>query len=129
MPPLAVDDFETALKLLVPVAGRPPGHVAPFLQAQQLRCRGLVAAARHDGGNAEDDLRNAVDRFRNLGYPFWLARTLLDLGTWSTNQGRPQDAEAMVAEAMQLFVPLAARPWVQQANCASTAPVPARANA
>ena len=70
---------EDARSLLALLEEQPPGHVPPFLRAQLCRGHGLVAAAAGDHAAAETRLREALDSFSVLEYPYWVARTQADL--------------------------------------------------
>ena len=66
-------------------------------------------------GAAEEVLRlsaAAETAFRDLGYPFPLAVTLLERGEWLMHRG--EDGEAALDEAGALFDQLGAAPWLQR---------------
>lgn len=107
---LAASRVDEAESLLALVADAPRGHVPPYLRAQLARCRALAAAARGDHDSVEVDLRHAVDAFRELGYPYWLARVQSDLGSWLVDQGRADEAEPLLTEAAETFTRLGALP-------------------
>ncbi|MDQ3222220.1 MAG: hypothetical protein M3Q75_01905 [Gemmatimonadota bacterium] len=56
-----------------------------------------------------------ITAFRQLGYPFWLARTLLDASEWLLGQDRREQAGPLLTEAAGLFRDLQATPWVERA--------------
>ncbi|MBA2532211.1 MAG: AAA family ATPase [Nocardioidaceae bacterium] len=111
---LAADMFDEAESLLALVGDAPRGHVPPYLRAQLARYRALVAAARGQHEDVEADLRRAIDGFRELGYPYWLARVQADLAQWLSGQGREGEAEPLLTEAMDTFTRLGAQPDLER---------------
>jgi len=111
---IALGDLTQAEELLTYVADAPPGRVPPYLRAQHLRFRALLADARGDATTAESGLRGALEAFRKLGYPFWIARTLLDLSTMLHRTDRPHESAPLLDEAGTTFASLAARPWLDR---------------
>ncbi|MGI8675614.1 MAG: tetratricopeptide repeat protein [Nocardioidaceae bacterium] len=107
---LAADMLDEAESLLALVGDAPRGHVPPYLRAQLARYRALVAAARGQHEDVEAGLRRAIDGFRELGYPYWLARVQADLAQWLSGQGREGEAEPLLTEAMDTFTRLGAQP-------------------
>ena len=71
---LSLGRLDEVAELTELLGQRPPGHVPPFLRAQLQRGLGLLAAARGEHDVVEAHLTDAVERFRGLGYPYWLAR-------------------------------------------------------
>ncbi len=107
-----------AARLIAVLADRPPGHLPPYLLAQLSRHK-LLYEIRYGGPEAAEvdaGFQAVIEAFRQLGYPFWLARTLLDAGEWLVGQDRPELAEPMLAEAQVLFGELQAAPWVERAG-------------
>ena len=80
----------------------PPGSRPPYLDAQALRFR-----ARLVGDPAA--FRRAAARFRELGIPFWLGVTLLELGE-----------EPGLVEAREIFAKLGATPWLERVSAAES---------
>ncbi len=106
-------EAEMALSLL---ADQPPGHLPPYLAAQLVRGRGLVAAARGQAKDAERHLEAAIQDFEALGYPYWLAVAQLDLAGWLSEQGRAIEASALLDEATATFASLGAGPALARAQ-------------
>lgn len=106
-----------AARLIAVLADRPPGHVPPYLRAQLRRHQVLYEIRYGEPEAAEVDagFQAVIEAFRQLGYPFWLARTLLDAGEWLAGQDRPEQAEPMLAEAQVIFGELQAAPWGERA--------------
>jgi len=108
-------------ELLTSIETVPPGSRPPYLEAQARRFRARLA---RDGAGYEA----AAERFRELGIPFWLAVTLLEHGERLVGQGRPSQAEPLLAEAGEIFERLEARPWLERVTAAARTqqpPVPA----
>ena len=121
----ASDALGEAGDLLSLLAGRPPGHVPPYLRAQLARGYGLLAAARGDVAPAESQLRAAIDGFGSLGFPYWLAQAQTDLADAAVRDDRPAEATPLLDEARDLFVRLGAAPALERAEAllADEAPV------
>lgn len=70
---LALGRLDEGAALVALLAEQPPGHIPPYLAAHLARGRGLVAAVEGGHDAVETDLGAAIDGFRELGYPYWLA--------------------------------------------------------
>jgi len=60
--------------------------------------------------------------------PFYLAVVQLEHGEWLTARGRPDDAQALLAEARDTLEGLGAQPWLERLDAVvpgATAEVPA----
>ncbi len=99
-------------ELLTSIETVPPGSRPPYLDAQARRFRSRLA---EDGAG----YGVAAEQFRELGIPFWLAVTLLEHGEWLVGQGRPSQAEPLLAEASEIFERLEARPWLERVTAAA----------
>jgi tetratricopeptide (TPR) repeat protein len=114
--PVAVDAalrlgrLDEAASLLELIAGRPPGHVPPFLRAQLDRFRARLAAARGERDGVEEDLRAAVAVLDDLGYPYWRALAQADLADWLGAGGREAEAAPLLDQAVSTLAGLGARP-------------------
>jgi predicted ATPase len=103
----ALEDEDAMAELEAWVAGLPPAHVLPLLQAERAR---LVAELAHRRGDtrardqAEDE---ASDLLRSVGARPALARALLD--RWR----RHEDAEAL-AQAREICRELGAIRWLEE---------------
>ena len=105
---LTLGQRERAGELLATIEAVPPGRRPPYLEAQAHRFR-----ARLEGDAA--GYRAAAARFRDLGIPFWVAVTLLELGE-----------PAGLTEAREIFARLGATPWLERVEAAAEqASVPA----
>jgi tetratricopeptide (TPR) repeat protein len=89
-------------ELLSSIESIPAGTRPPYLDAQARRFRARLAGGDRVGYEA------VADRFRALGMPFWLAVTLLEQGE-----------AAGLAEAREIFVRLAATPWLARVTAAA----------
>jgi hypothetical protein len=77
---------------------------------------GWVGEARFD---------EAITRLRELGYPFELAKTLLDRGEALQRIGRVEEAATFIDEARATFAELGARPLLEHAERARARPASA----
>ena len=113
---LSLERLDVARGLLALLSEQPPGRVPPYLEAQLVRGCGLVAAAegRHDA--VEADLTAAIERFRALGYPYWLAVAQTDLAGWLVEQGRGTEATQLLDEAVTALASLGAAPALARAQ-------------
>jgi len=116
---MGLADLKESERLVEEVASRPPGEIPPFLRAQIRRVRALLQAARGDDGAVEGGLLAAEAEFSKLGYPYWTARTQLDLAEWLTDQGRSGEAAARAAQAAATFEELGALPMLDRARAVS----------
>ncbi|HEY2201665.1 MAG TPA: hypothetical protein VGH56_07235, partial [Solirubrobacteraceae bacterium] len=112
---LELGRIERARELVTLLGDEPPGYVPPFLRLQLARCRALTNAAAGDHDDVEAGLTTAIDGFRSLGYPYWLALTQLDLAAWLQSQGRDGESAALLAEAIDTFEVLRAAPALTRA--------------
>jgi predicted ATPase len=87
----------------------PLGSRSPYLDAEARRFRAKLA--QDEGG-----FDAAAERFRDLRLPFHLAVALLEHGERFLDQGQPGEAEPLLAEAVEVFEQLAARPWLERAR-------------
>jgi class 3 adenylate cyclase/tetratricopeptide (TPR) repeat protein len=109
--------IDTARELLGSLSDQPAEHVPPFLHLQLVRGRALAAAADGEEDEAiEVQLSSAADGFRSLGYPYWVARTQVDLAAWLVEQQRGGDAGALVGEAAEVLRSLGAEPALTRAS-------------
>ena len=105
---LALGQIDEADRLLDMVGSSPPGHVPPYLRAQLARFRALRSAGT--GAEAvEADFRSAVAGMTSLRYPYWLARSQLDLATWLTDQARDEEADQLSTTARAVLAGLNVR--------------------
>ncbi|HVA21172.1 MAG TPA: AAA family ATPase [Candidatus Micrarchaeia archaeon] len=126
---IASGSHATAERHLSDLAARPPGVVPPYLLAQLARLSGLLARSRGgDPARIASDLAGAVERFRRLGYPYWLARAQLDEATFLVGQGDLVAAASAATAASAAFAELEAPAWAERARqlaAVEAPPVPA----
>ncbi|HSC02830.1 MAG TPA: adenylate/guanylate cyclase domain-containing protein [Solirubrobacteraceae bacterium] len=106
-------DVENLLSLL---AARPAGQVPPYMHAQLSRGHGLLASARGEWTEAEAQLGAAIEGFRSLGFPYWLAGAQTDLAEVFVHGTRLDEAGALLDEARAAFSRLGAAPALQRAE-------------
>ena len=118
--------LERAHAVLSLLATRPKNDIPPYLLAHLARGHALTAAAedRHDA--VERDLRASIDRFRALGYRYWLAGTQTDLAAWLRSVGRRGEAATPLTEAIEALQAIGASPALARARAeipAASAPL------
>ncbi len=120
----ALSDLERVDELLAVPESLDPGELTPFLQANTLRFRARLEAARGETNGIEEGFVSAVALFREFGMVFYLGVTELEHAEWLVSQGRRGEAEPLLAEARATFEGLEAAPWLERLAAASVA-VPA----
>jgi class 3 adenylate cyclase/tetratricopeptide (TPR) repeat protein len=113
---IAVKDLEEAERIVNLLSSRPPGEVPPFLKLQTLRARALLSAARGEYEDVEEGFVAAERGMSDLGYPYWTARCQLDLAGWLGEQGRSEEAVALVRQATTTFQELGTVPLFLKAK-------------
>jgi tetratricopeptide (TPR) repeat protein len=113
---LALGDLAQADRLLGVIEALPPGQVTPFLRSQRTRFRARLAEASGDTGTAEELFVAAAEAFRDIGFPFYLAVTLLEHAELLQRLDRPGEAAPRSAQAREVFQQLGAAPWVARAT-------------
>jgi hypothetical protein len=93
-----------------------PGLVTPSLRAHAARLGSRVCAQRGQDDSVEAGFTAAIAEFRDIGMPFELGVTLLELAEWLDTQDRHEDATAFGLEALALFERMRARPWLDRAQ-------------
>jgi hypothetical protein len=96
----------------------PPGLRPPLFEALAHRFRGRLAG---DEPGADQEFTTAAGQLRALELPFHLAVVQLEHGEWLAAQGRPADADELLAQARETFEDLGATPWVERATAAAPA--------
>lgn len=99
--------------LLEQLGNAPSGHVPPYLEAQALRYRALVPGLPH--AESEPPFRAATEAFAGLGYPYWQARTVVDLAAACSEDGSPIPP-VQLAESLAELARLGASPQVARAQ-------------
>jgi DNA-binding CsgD family transcriptional regulator len=84
--------------------------------AQQMRCRGLIQAARGDLPIAADLIEEAAHRHETAGDPFGRARSLLSLGVVRRRARQKRSARESLEAALAGFEALGAISWATQAR-------------
>jgi len=87
----------------------------PYLNTVALRFRARLAG---DDPSAEHRYAVAADELRELEMSFHAAVAELELGQWLTGQGRHDEAESPLADALETFERLQATPWIERASAA-----------
>jgi class 3 adenylate cyclase/tetratricopeptide (TPR) repeat protein len=115
----ALGDSAKAEALLSTVEEAPPGRRAPFLEGQAHRFR-----ARLEGDERRYEAAEAL--FREFRLPFWLAVVQLEHAELLVGKGRVDEASLLLAEALETFERLDAKPWLERAEhaVAEREPVP-----
>ena len=88
----------------------------PYVLAETMRCRGLVAAARGDLGRAMLDLQRAVVEHETVGDPFGRGRALLALGAAGRRSRQKRSARDAIEAALQEFEKIGAACWAAKAR-------------
>ncbi|MFE6286145.1 AAA family ATPase [Streptomyces sp. NPDC057877] len=92
-------------------------NASPRLRALIGRARGLLA----DPDHAEPYFRAALADPVGEHWPFEHAQALLDLAEWLRRRRRIAEARAPLAEALETFRRLGARPWIERARAEARA--------
>ena len=96
-----------------------PGDMTPVLEANALRLRARLDAARGDQTQVDARFRSAAARSREFDLPVYVALTQLEHGEWLEAQGRADEADPLLSEAAATFEGLEAVPWLERAQRAS----------
>jgi tetratricopeptide (TPR) repeat protein len=107
---VALDDREYARSVLEWVEAIPPGLRPPSLTGHAHRLRAWLEP---DAEAAAEERAAAVEVFRRLGLPFWLAVALLEQVEAGVGPAGP-----LLAEANATFEALGAGPWVERTRLA-----------
>jgi class 3 adenylate cyclase/tetratricopeptide (TPR) repeat protein len=115
---MALGDVALATKLLGELTGDNAGQRRHFLVAHAMRLKAALATAGGEDAGVEDGLKGAIGLFRELSYPYWTARSLLEQGDWLMSRGRVDEAEASLAESRAILEALGAMPWLERVDAA-----------
>jgi tetratricopeptide (TPR) repeat protein len=116
---LELGDVDKAEELVALLERLPRGRLPDFLAAHAARFRAALAARRGDADEADRRFKAAIGRFREIATRFWLAVAELEYAEWLRTRGGTDDAEALLAEAREIFEALGATPWLDRAAAAS----------
>ena len=116
---LELGDVEQAEEMLTFVEALPAGRSSLFYQAQTSRFRAQLASRAADVDEADRRFKRATGLFRELALVFYLAVAQLEHGEWLSQQGRPEEAGPLLAEAREIFERLRAAPWLARAEAGS----------
>ena len=112
---LALNETAKARETLALLDALRPGELTPILRGLRARFRGLLAA-RDNEPQAGYHFTDAERVYREVGAPFFLAVTQLEHAEWLGATGERERAEALNAEAREVFERLGAVPWVERAD-------------
>lgn len=113
---VALGDLDEATRLAVRLEEQGAALARPLALATAARCQGLISGASRDVAGAEEHLRRALDLHRSIPQPFELGRTLLVQGDVARRAKRKRDARTALAEALQIFEQLGAKPFADRAR-------------
>ena len=109
-----VEDPLRAEKIVAPVEAMARSAHTRAIDAQFYRSNANAAVARGDGSAAAESFGLALAAARNLGSPPMLGPVLHDYARWLLEDGRPDDAAPLLAEARELFAKMGATVWLQR---------------
>jgi tetratricopeptide (TPR) repeat protein len=109
-------DVASVAQLEAMLEGVAPGRLSPYLGAQLMRTQARLAAARGATDGIEEGLRDAIERFGAMSYPYWEAMARLDLANCLIDQGRNDDAVMLSDTAAEVFERLGAAPDMDRAR-------------
>jgi tetratricopeptide (TPR) repeat protein len=115
---IALGDVPLATRLVDELTPQPAGQKRHLLVAHAMRLKAALGALTGEDAGVEDGLKGAIGLFRELSYPYWTARSLLEQGTWLAASGRSEEAEASLAESRTIFAGLDATPWLERVDAA-----------
>jgi hypothetical protein len=118
---LAAGALDQAERLLAAVEALLPGEHSRFLDAHHARLSARLSSKRNTGG-VEQRFNRAIELFRELAIPFWLAVSLLEYGEFLESQRRHGEADPLLKEARETFERLHARPWLERVAFAASPP-------
>src|SRR5439155_1696328 len=92
------------------------GRDRPWALAAAGRCRGLMAAARGELGEALAAVEKALDEHRRVAQPFEHARSMFVLGQIQRRRKQKRAARDALHDARDTFSELGALPWTVRAD-------------
>jgi Flp pilus assembly protein TadD len=90
----------------------------PVGQVEALRLQGMIAGRQGHWQAAAGSLGQALERAREIAYPWGEARTLYALGVMDAHHGRPDQAREHLRRAEALFARLGAHAYRKDAELA-----------
>jgi hypothetical protein len=110
----AADDLETVHIVLDTVDSLKPAQLIPLLDAEATRGRARLMVLEGETDAARQWFRRAIDLFRELETPFFLARAQLEIAELLA--AADEDPGAILDEARSTFESLRATPWLERAE-------------
>jgi len=109
----SLGDHNKVRELIGWVDGLNPGERPTYLRAHAARFRARLGGIGGPG-SVESAFNEAEETFAKIGMPFWFAVTQLEHAEWLLANGQQPDTKPMLAEAVQVFERLHARPWLDR---------------
>jgi ATP/maltotriose-dependent transcriptional regulator MalT len=117
----AAGDLDTVDIVLDAVDSLKPAQLIPLLDAEATRARARLMVVRGETATARQWFRRAIDLFRELETPFFLARPQLEYAELLAAAGEAPGAG--LDEAQATFESLGATPWLERARSLQSAVV------
>ena len=118
-------ELDRVEELLGSIETLSPGELTAWLNAQAARLRARLDAARGHDEAVDGSFRRAQAIFREFGIAFYLGVAELEHAEWLASHGRRDEAESLLAEALEIFERLEARPWLERLAAVAPAAVSA----
>jgi tetratricopeptide (TPR) repeat protein len=88
----------------------------PMGQVEALRIQGMIATRKEDWEKAAHCFRRAVERAREITYPWGEARALYECGLLYAQRGEAPQAREQLVAARLLFERLGSRPYIARVD-------------
>jgi class 3 adenylate cyclase/tetratricopeptide (TPR) repeat protein len=111
-----LEDVAALEELVELVEQLAPAQATPLMQGEAARFAGLLAGKRGDIAAAEERLDAAIALMRELGYPYELAKVLLDRGELLVETDRAGESIPFIDEARTILADLGAKPLLARAE-------------
>ncbi len=116
----AAGELAVVRDLLADVDDLTPAQLLPLLQAEATRARARLAEADGELERAAQHFRRAIDMFRALSTPFYVARTKAEFAELlSRTPGNEDEMAKLRSEALVVFERLRADRWLVRARALS----------
>jgi class 3 adenylate cyclase/tetratricopeptide (TPR) repeat protein len=112
---LALGDRDKVEELVAKIESIPPGLRPPSMAAYAHRVRARLAASADEAIAHHTAATAGLDE---LGLRFWAAASRLEHAETLIRDGRPGEAEPLLAAAREVFRELGALPWLERADAA-----------